>query len=225
MFNALKNDTEYSLTFNITPYSSEIDDLGTMLNAKYEQKNGDENDIKIYGLNENQSTINLNTKYSDLLKTSDDSEIIPIVINKTTAKKAGLQIGSIEEMSYEMDEIQKNINNETKTACLAGDDCIDESIMTNIGIDNDVDAYVPESGQSYYSKSGSYAILSGTNPETVESALVAGNKIAGENAYHSTEPLDGLKSANNGETFVASQSKNIKFKVVGIQNSYGKAQA
>jgi putative ABC transport system permease protein len=52
MKSAYINGTNYSLSFNIAPYNSETDDLGTMLNAKYQDISGKSNDIKIYGIDE-----------------------------------------------------------------------------------------------------------------------------------------------------------------------------
>jgi putative ABC transport system permease protein len=52
MKSAYINGTNYSLSFNIAPYNSETDDLGTMLNAKYQDISGNSDDIKIYGIDE-----------------------------------------------------------------------------------------------------------------------------------------------------------------------------
>lgn len=220
LFDALKNNSQYSISFNVAPYDSKVDDIGTMLTGTYKQKNGSESDLKIYGLDQDQKTIDLGVDFSALQ--SNYENVKPIVINETLAKKYGVTKGSNINISYDDQEIQKvGADGQVHSACLSTETNCDDEFVTNVGMEDPTFKYTPESGMAYYSKKGSY--YGGT--QAVTSATVAGNKMAGANAQSSTKITDSLKSVDNGQTFISTTSKPITFKVVGIQKSFGKAQA
>jgi putative ABC transport system permease protein len=79
-------ELNYSLAFNVAPYNSETDDLGTMLNATYQDVSGKSNDIKIYGIDENQKTVSVN--YNKLASYNASDNVVPIILNQTAKIKA-----------------------------------------------------------------------------------------------------------------------------------------
>jgi putative ABC transport system permease protein len=104
MKSAYMNGTDYSLSFNIAPYNSETDDLGTMLNAKYQDISGDSDDIKIYGIDESQKTVSLN--YSKLTSYNASDNVVPIILNQTAKIKANAQVGDVVDYSYVLSQLE-----------------------------------------------------------------------------------------------------------------------
>jgi putative ABC transport system permease protein len=110
MKSAYINGTNYSLAFNIAPYNSETDDLGTMLNATYQDVSGKSNDIKIYGIDENQKTVSVN--YNKLASYNASDNVVPIILNQTAKIKANVQVGDVVDYSYVLSQLADTNGNE-----------------------------------------------------------------------------------------------------------------
>jgi putative ABC transport system permease protein len=217
MKSAYMNGTDYSLSFNIAPYNSETDDLGTMLSAKYQDINNGNEDIKIYGIDESQKTVSLN--YSKLTSYNSSDNVVPIILNQTARIKSNAKIGDVVDYSYVLSQLE----NADGAAATLGDDSSD--LNTNIslkGYTNDALNHLwTESQSTYYATDNSYinSSMSGVVPATV-----AGKRIGAESSATSTKPNCMLEAAKDGEVRIAEENVKQKFVVVDFQDSYGKAQ-
>ncbi|AKU79615.1 ABC transporter permease [Spiroplasma turonicum] len=98
----------YNISFGTTPYNNETDDLGVYLNATYKSE-----DLKIYGVEKNNKTLNLiNSSKENLINNISDSED-GILINQSLAKRLKLSIGDkinvnhlINSLSYKSQEVK-----------------------------------------------------------------------------------------------------------------------
>jgi putative ABC transport system permease protein len=219
MKSAYINGTNYSLSFNIAPYNSETDDLGTMLNAKYQDISGNSDDIKIYGIDESQKTVSLN--YSKLTSYNATDNVIPIILNQTAKIKANVQVGDVVDYTYVLSQLEDANGN----VATLGDDTSD--LNTNVSLkgysqnDDSLNHLWTESQSTYYATDNSYvnSPLGGVVPATV-----AGKEISATNSNDSTKPNKMLNASTHGEVRVGAENIKQKFVVVDFQNSYGKAQ-
>ncbi|WP_338969702.1 ABC transporter permease [Spiroplasma endosymbiont of Labia minor] len=224
--NAMLFNNQYSLSFNVSPYDQTIDDLGTMLNASYNLSNGSERSVKIYGIDENQKTVDFNGLSNNLFE-KDLSNVIPIIINKTVQKQTSKKIGDSIDIDYYYNEIQKydDTLNEWHSSQLTDDFTTINDLDTAIGFDNKnmvSTSYIPESAMDYYSINGNYtdALVSG-----VTNAKVGGSGISAAGSITSTNSLPIHDDVLNGKIKYTSINKNAVFKIVGVQDSYGNPQA
>jgi putative ABC transport system permease protein len=219
MKSAYINGTDYSLAFNIAPYNSETDDLGTMLNATYQDVSGKSNDIKIYGIDENQKTVSVN--YNKLASYNASDNVVPIILNQTAKIKANVQVGDVVDYSYVLSQLADTNGNEATL-----DDSSD--LKTNVSLkgyaenDGSLDHLWTESQSTYYATDNSY--INSPAGKGVTPATVAGKQIGAVSAQASTSPNEMLEASTNGKVRVEDKNVNQKFVVVDFQNSYGKAQ-
>jgi putative ABC transport system permease protein len=220
MKSAYINGTNYSLSFNIAPYNSETDDLGTMLTAKYQDINNKSEDIKIYGIDESQKTVSLN--YNKLVSYNPSDNVVPIILNQTARIKSNVKVGDVVDYSYVLSQLE---DADGKAAAL-GDDT--SNLNTNVSLKGYADKNTDtlnhlwtESQSTYYATDNSYvnSPLGGVIPATV-----AGKQISATNSNESTLPNEMLNAATNGEVRIEEENVKQKFVVVDFQDSYGKAQ-
>jgi putative ABC transport system permease protein len=223
MKSAYLNNSNYSLAFNVAPYNNETDDLGTMLSAKYNDVNGGTNDIKIYGISEDQKTISLD--YNKLSSYQTDENIVPIILNNTARIKSNAHVGDVVDYDYILSELQKDGQSaglSDENSQYSYGDNLDTNVNLNSYTSDELNHLWYESQMTYYSTSNSYvnsSMISG-----IEVAKVAGTNIGAAGAMLSTSPINMLKDATKGNVKIADKNVKQKFVVVGFQDSYGKAQ-
>jgi putative ABC transport system permease protein len=224
MKSAYINGTNYSLAFNVSPYNSKTDDLGTMLNATYQDVSGKSNDIKIYGIDENQKTVSVN--YNKLASYNASDNVVPIILNQTAKIKANLHVGDVVDYNYVLNQLEDT----NGSAATLGDNSSD--LNTNVSLkkyarqnDDDLNHLWTESQSTYYATDNSYvnSPTSLMDPKLTP-ATVAGKEISAVSSDQSTAPNEMLKASTHGEVRVGAENIKQKFVVVDFQNSYGKAQ-
>jgi putative ABC transport system permease protein len=224
--------SNYALAFNINPYDPQYDDLGTMLNAQYFDLKGKAQDFKIYGVSENQRTVELNYQS---LKDNESEDYTPIILNQTAKIKGGFKKGDVVDMNYVMSELADRDNNSAYLDGFDSDEYKNKDLITDIDIsgyqslspsstgvyNGNGKYYVPDSAISYYAKDSTYP--SGSTGG-IKPAKVAGQDIGATGASSSTNAIDSLIAATNGDIKINEINKKQKFKIVGFQDSFGTAQ-
>ncbi|KAJ3622617.1 hypothetical protein Zmor_004450 [Zophobas morio] len=124
-------------------------------------------------------------------------------------------------VAYLDDDASKAIDGVDHTTNLGSN--VDISKFKVLGEDGGLNGkyFVPDSAVSYYSTDGTY--VEGSTSGVVP-ATVAGQNIGATAASSSTGALDSLNAATDGLIKINDTQMSTKFKVVGFQKSYGKAQ-
>ncbi|WP_339022626.1 ABC transporter permease [Spiroplasma endosymbiont of Crioceris asparagi] len=204
---AIVNDTNFNITFNIVSYDPQKDTLGTMLNAKMGN-----NTFKIYGLDKNDFKNMVSFKDDQFKKLFDQKN--NLIINKSFAKKMNLKIG-------------QNINVDILKELLADQNGQKVNSDKNEFGFNDYskyDKFLPSSALPYQSTIDENFSNSGITTN-INPVKINGINTCSDNASRSTEQSDIQKAFLKSEIQTKEFKTKQTFKIVGVQDSYGKPQA
>ncbi|WP_041618835.1 hypothetical protein [Spiroplasma taiwanense] len=211
---AYENDELYNISFNLIPYDQYSEEIGTYFDANFYNRNNILEDAKIYGINSDTKLLDLRSKNGEILNNNLfnqnlEENVIPIIINEIIAKKAGYQINDIIDIQVLKDEVYQNNKKLT----------IEDFSKNNQDYFNE---YRSKTNRTYYSSSGK-SFVDNTIP-------IIGNveplsNVNKETAFTSTNTNPIHLSMLEGKTYLTKTSQLYKnFKIVGIQNGYGKPQ-
>ncbi|QHX35706.1 hypothetical protein STIUS_v1c01510 [Spiroplasma sp. TIUS-1] len=215
MKDAIVNDKDYGLGFNLIPFNPITDTRGTMLNAYL---NGEK--LKINGIDEKNNLINFGSDNSKLFD-NNTNEYIPIIINESISKKFGVSKNSLISMTINNDtiEVRENQNDEFKIL-RPGDVEVGAKKRTKHIYET---SYRPNSAKSIQSTDGkNFADASVLSLSPVK---IGGSNITSTTSSGSTNQTAVHKKFSEGNLIIGSEYLNKSFKVVGIQKSYGELQA
>ncbi|ATZ21366.1 ABC transporter permease [Mesoplasma tabanidae] len=196
------NDKNYSMAFNLVSYDPILEALGTKIQAEKNGKN-----FKIYGIDNDNRFLDLRDSNNNNLieKLFNSNESNGIVINESLAKTLNLKEG--QEVDFNV--IQNELQDATKG----------EIVPYKL---NDWDT------SSLWNGNGGFKQNSRTN-SLGSNILVTRPHL---NDKHSIDfmtsissPTDYYSSILNGDTIIGNRKTNTKFKIVGIHEGYGSAQA
>ncbi|AUM62964.1 ABC transporter permease [Spiroplasma monobiae] len=228
MKNALENNENYNITFNLIPYDNKIDELGTVLNTNFTARNGKTESAKIYGIDRNSSLVDLedyngNNIKEELFLDRQYGNKIPLIINQSMQKKLGKTTGD----TISLDVLQDLMYSDGKEIKYA-DANKEQLIEYGHGTGNDSVDFTEMRTQStygYYSQSNLYS----DNPQFpltwgMDSANIGGANITASHANKATDPIDIYSKYKNGDITIDTNNLDIEFKIVGVQNGYGQSQ-
>ncbi|ALD66030.1 ABC transporter permease [Spiroplasma cantharicola] len=223
---AIELNDNFNISNGIIPFNEKNEELGTYLKANYRNQ-----DFNIYGTIEN-SKLNLmkninNSLLNNKLFEKTENNYYPIIINKAFSKKMKVKENQILDIQVYIEKLEK-YNNE---------------IYSDIGISDlemgweksPFENFRTQSSRSYYSapKSRSdYRNFSDTLagiPANFNSAKIGGNDFAITNggAISASQQPPIHKRVTNNELQITNKKYDLKnkFKVVGIEKSYGPLKA
>ncbi|ATQ35316.1 ABC transporter permease [Mesoplasma entomophilum] len=203
LINAFNSDDKnYSMAFNLVSYDPNQEALGTKIQAEKNGKN-----FKIYGIDNDDRFLDLrDSNNNDLMQDLFNSkEKNGIVINETLAKTLNLKQG--QEVDFNV--IQNELQDATKG----------EIVPYKL---NDWDT------SSLWNGTGGFKQNSRTN-NLGSNVLVTRPDLEDKNAIDFmtsiSKPTEYYNSVLNGDTIIGNKSTNTKFKILGIHEGYGSAQA
>ncbi|AGR42452.1 ABC transporter permease [Spiroplasma diminutum] len=232
MKQAIENETNYNITFNLVPYDNSQDEIGTMLNSTFKTLKNKSESAKIYGINQDSNLVSLydknNNNIKELLFKKNDQKNTPIIINQSMYKKMNKGVGETIKLDILREMLQnkdnKNINILDDTNGIKYGHNITSSGRNSINFDDEMRT---QSTYGYYTNSGLYSDNSDWKASRggVGSSTIGGINIAAKYANQATEPIDIYTSYKNGEISIANDNiLDKEFEIVGIQNGYGQPQ-
>ncbi|WP_162649727.1 ABC transporter permease [Spiroplasma sp. TIUS-1] len=227
IIDSLNEGTNFTISNSIVPYNKNFDELGTSFKVS---KNG--LNFEINGVEPN-STLNiLMNKDYELLNRKlfvDNHKTYDIVINESLANKMNLDIDSLADFEVFNSKLKQLVNNEFKEIDLVND--------IKMGWrNNPYKDFRTQSSRSYYSNpknKNEARNFSDTNvlgiPEEFSSASFGGKDLAITNgsALGASKQPPVHKKVTENELIISNEKGFLdkKFRVVGIEQSYGKPQA
>ncbi|AJM72112.1 ABC transporter permease [Mycoplasma yeatsii] len=205
---AYDNNKQYTLGFNLIPFTKDKEQLGTLLNVETLNK---KHNFKIYGIKNNNKFINLfDTNKNNLISKLYNTEKNTIIINQTISKRLNLYKGDEIDLNVLQNELQKIDNNNIKPYNTS--DWKDQ-------FDSPTSDFIQRSDIST-------ASTSVKNPfnNNVE-ALTNGIPVPWDEKDKSLDPNPFYKEFLQGNTSVNKINKQHKFKVVGVHDAYGQGAA
>ncbi|ATI73111.1 ABC transporter permease [Mesoplasma florum] len=203
LINAFKsNDKNYSMAFNLVSYDPSQEALGTKIQAEKDGKN-----FKIYGIDNDDRFLDLRDSNNNNLMEElfNFKETNGIVINETLAKTLNLKEGQEVDFNVIQNELQDASKGEIVPYKL-----------------NDWDT------SSLWNGTDGFKQNSRTN-NLGSNILVTRPDLDDKNAINFmtsiSKPTEYYNSVLNGDTIIADKTTNTKFKIVGIHEGYGSAQA
>ncbi|WP_342258824.1 ABC transporter permease [Spiroplasma endosymbiont of Dioctria linearis] len=224
MKNAIENNENYNITFNLIPYDNTKDEIGTMLNTAFLTKTGKTENAKIFGINNNSKMVSLKNKkgadLNEVVFSKNYSNKIPLVINESFNKKIGKEVGQ----TISLKVLREMLTKENKVLNLEKDIKYGHNIVKNEKLN--FKELRTQSTYGYYTNGGIYANNSAALASTggVDSSSIGGINIAAKYADKATNPIDIYKSYKNGEVKINSKYDNVEFIIAGVQNGYGQPQ-
>ncbi|ASZ08916.1 ABC transporter permease [Mesoplasma chauliocola] len=205
IINAFNSDNNnYSMAFNLVSYDSDLESIGTKINA---EKNG--NNFKIYGIDEDYNRfLDLrDTNNNDLMdKLFSSTEANGIIINQSLAKSLNLKEGQEVDLNVIQNELQDTSYN-------------GEIVPYEL---SDWDTSSLWSGKGGF-KQNSRTNNLGANIIVNKPDSDSSNSINFLTSISS--PTEYYSSVLNNETIIGNKITNQTFKVLGIQDGYGLSQA
>lgn len=195
------NDKNYSMAFNLVQFDKDLESLGTKINA---QKNNF--DFKIYGIeNENRFLDLFDQNKNDLIdKLYSNKEDNGIIINQSLAKVLKIKEGEEVDFDVIQKEMQQNDNGDTQAYNL-----------------NDWDTTGLWSGINGFKQNAQTQKFANINIKTP----MHGNTNAINFLSSISAPSNFYRTILDGKTIISQKKFTSKFKVVGIHDGYGTAQA
>lgn len=195
-------DKNYSMAFNLVSYDPEVESIGTKIKAEKEGT-----DFKIYGIDNDDRFLDLrDTKNNNLIKKLFNSnDLNGIIINQSLAKTLNLKVG--EEVDFNV--IQNELQDTYK----------DEVIPYEL---NDWDTSSLWNGNGGF-KQNSRTNSLGANIVVKKPGISEKKTIDFMTSISS--PTDYYSSVLKNETILGTKTTNQKFKIVGVHEGYGSAQA
>lgn len=216
MKEAIVNDKDYGLGFNLIPFNPTTDTRGTMFSAFYK-----DDSIKVNGIEQDNEFVNLDSNKDKLFETSQDDEYIPIIINKSISKKFGMDKNSLIDLNVKNDTIQVRNSNVGEFETLKpGDVKVGATNKKGFLYENEFRTNSAKSIQSTDGKNFADASIFGLSP-----VQIGGSAITSKTSSGSTNQTDIHKKFTDGNLVIGPENTIKKFKVVGIQESYGELQA
>ncbi|QHX36980.1 ABC transporter permease [Spiroplasma sp. BIUS-1] len=219
MKQAIENDKNYNIAFNLVPYNEKEDEIGTKLDTTFTSVNGKKESASIFGINSESNLIDLRDSQGNELKNklflNNNENVVPIIINKSMYKKINQDIGSNINLDISRDLLFDKEGNEINLKD------VDYGHNENGNKDNDFNTMKTQSTYAWYSRGDGYTnhSLAGLN-----SAKINGKEIAAGAANDATKPTPIYKGYRNGDLVVKNKSEEKQFKIVGIQDGYGQPQ-
>ncbi|AGR41582.1 ABC transporter permease [Spiroplasma taiwanense] len=215
---AYENNEKYNISFNLVPYDPNTEEIGTFFNINFQNRKKILESAKIYGINPDTNLLDLRSETGEKLNQNlyenniEEDNLIPIIINETLATKSGYKVDDVINLEVIKDEVIQN------------DEVL--NLDDNFSKNNQVafEEYRSQSSRTYYSSSGKSFV---DNPifGDVNSIKYGNKSISGSNASSSTNTTQIHQSVLGGETYIfQNKDSSNKFKIVGIQKGYGKAQ-
>ncbi|AUF83524.1 ABC transporter permease [Mesoplasma syrphidae] len=225
IINALEKETTFAISNSIVPYNQTTDELGTTFKAKY-----DNLEFDVYGIDYDSQLTTLLDKKNQLLNQNlfnTATNTYDIVINQALAKKLDLKTNELIDLEVINAKLETLIDNQYQPISL---DDVQMGWTKNPYKD-----FRTQSSRSYYSspKNSSEARnFSDTFlgiPENFTSANFGSESLAITNngALGASKQPPIHKQVTNNELRIGTDPIRVEkpFKVVGIENSYGKPQA
>lgn len=204
---AYDNNKQYTLGFNLIPFTKDKEQLGTLLNIETLNK---KNHFKIYGIKNNNKFINLfDTSKNNLISKLYNSEKNTIIINQTISKKLNLHKGDEIDLNVLQNELQKIDSNNIKPYNFSDwktefnsptSDFLQRSDIATVNM------AVKNPFNNNYEKLTNGVPFPGMEDKSLD-------------------PNPFYKEFLQGNTRVNKINKQHKFKVVGIHEAYGQGTA
>ncbi|ASP28136.1 ABC transporter permease [Spiroplasma corruscae] len=208
--NYYSNNGNYNIGFGVIPYNEKTDDIGIYINSLIKDQS-----VKVYGIKEDNKTLNLtNTKGDNLLNdlfTNDNS----ILINQSVAKRLNISIGDIIDVNHLVD-VLNNKSNELD---------INTWDMTSLSAKNKNDDYT--SFNNFYDNSVFDTKHSDWKNESINNDKLTykNNEVYSSNLELSSETIVGPNMMTDDLSKGIISKQNLKvsqnYKVVGIVDKYG----
>ncbi|AHI53272.1 ABC transporter permease [Spiroplasma culicicola] len=225
--NSWEENKNYNIAFNLNPFDYDTEEMGTMLNTQFKNRNSENETLKVYGVNKNTNLVSLQDKKGLDLKNNLfalNSNTTPIIINQTTAIKSGLKNG---------DKINLKVFKEllSKDGEAIEFDGTKNKEEINLGFESENTYYKTQSVSGYFStKNKTFADTTKIGilppiPSSVASGSYSSYKLTGDSATVSTNQTQIHKAYSDGNIAIQSYDDNYEFEIVGIQNGYGQPQA
>ncbi len=224
MKNAIENNENYNITFNLIPYDNTKDEIGTMLNTTFLTKTGKTENAKIFGIDNNSKMVSLKNKkgadLNEVVFSKNHSNKIPLVINESFNKKIGKEVGQ----TISLKVLREMLTKENNVLNLEEDIKYGHNLVKNEKLN--FKELRTQSTYGYYTNGGIYADNSAALASTggVDSSSIGGINIAAQYADKATNPIDIYESYKNGEVKINSKYDDVEFVIAGVQNGYGQPQ-
>ncbi len=222
---SIELNENYNVSNSLVPYDKKIDELGTYFKANYKDQ-----DFNIYGVNEKSKLNLLKNKKNRVINNqlfNDSNFYYPLIINKALSENLKIKEGNVIDINIYIEKLEKYINNK----------------YSDIGI-NDLEMgwskspfkdFRTQSSRSYYSAPKSmsdYRNFSDTSlgiPVSFNSAKIGGVDFAitngGAVGASNQPPIHKRVTDNELQITNNIYKSNKKFKIVGIEKSYGTPKA
>ncbi|WP_338983434.1 ABC transporter permease [Spiroplasma endosymbiont of Othius punctulatus] len=217
MKDAINNNKDYGLGFNIVPFNPNTDTRGTMFDAFYQNSL-----IKVNGIDKNNSLVEFDKNKDELFKVEPKDEYIPIIINESVSKKFNINKNSLIELDIKNDTLESKNNEDEDFETLKPGD-VKVGAMNRGGAPMYESEFRSNSAKSVQSTDGkNFADASILSLSPVK---IGGSEITSRTSRTSTEQTAIHKKFSDGNLKIGFENVTKKFEVVGIQKSYGQLQA
>ncbi len=228
MKEAIENNQNYNITFNLIPYDNKKDEIGTMLNSEFVTKKNKIESAKIFGIDKDSQMVSLKNKNGINLTNElflDNNKQIPIIINESFYKKINKTVGQTLSLGILKELLGKKESDKELT--LKNDIKYGHNLIEKNKFINFSDEFRTQSSYGYYTNGGLYADNSASlvaNDGGVDSSKIDDISIAAKYAEDATNPIDIYNSYKNGNLKINSMYDDIEFVIAGVQDGYGQPQ-